>query len=80
MNCIFCNRNVIGEGGMSIPGRGPAHRQCYQANEALRRTFQHLDITELNDQELTELKDLVLAEENIRKRNHDDSDDEIELF
>jgi len=62
---------------MSIPGEGVAHRHCFQAHEALRRTFQSLDITRLNDQELTELKDLVLAEENYRKR---DSEDDIELF
>lgn len=80
MYCIFCNKLVVGENGMSVTGKGPAHRQCFQANEALRRTFQNLDITELNDQELTELKDLVLAEENIRKRGVGDEDDEVELF
>ena len=63
---------------MTVPGKGPAHSQCYQADEALKRTFQQLDITSLNDEELFELKELVLSEENSRKREGEDSD--IELF
>jgi len=77
MKCIFCNQNVVGQNAMSVTGLGPAHMHCFQANEALRRTFQNLDITRLTDQELTQLKDLVLAEENYRNR---DSDNDIELF
>ncbi len=78
MKCIFCNKPVFGETGISVPGAGPAHQHCLQANEALQRTFQSLDITALSDQELTELKDLVLSEENHRKR--DDSEEDVELF
>ena len=78
MKCIFCNKPVFGNTGISVPGAGPAHQHCLQANEALRRTFQSLDITALSDQELTELKDLVLSEENHRKR--DDTDNDVELF
>lgn len=79
MKCIFCDKPVFGETGMSIPGKGPAHQHCFQANQALKRTFQSLDITSLSDQELIQLKDLVLAEENYRKREDDDKDN-IELF
>ena len=79
MRCIFCNKPVYGADGVTVPHSGPAHQSCYQANEALRRTFQHLDITELNDQELIDLKDLVLAEINSRNRKEDDGGD-IELF
>lgn len=78
MNCIFCNKAVFGDKGVTVPSQGPAHQNCYQANEALRRTFQHLDISALNDEELVDLKDLVLAEENNRKRKDDNND--VELF
>ena len=78
MRCIFCNKPVYGNDGVTVPQKGPAHQNCYQANEALRRTFQHLDITALNDQELVDLKDLVLAE--INSRNRTDNDGDIELF
>ncbi len=78
MKCIYCKKSVFGNTGMTVPGVGPAHQHCFQANEALKRTFQTLDITALSDQELMELKELVLAEENYRKR--DDDGTEIELF
>jgi len=78
MKCIYCNKDVFGQNGMTVPTEGPAHLQCYQANQALQRTFQKLDITRLNDDELFELKELVLAEENSRKRTNDS--DDIELF
>ena len=77
MKCIYCDKAVFGHSGLTVPSEGPAHSQCYQANQALKRTFQSLDITQLNDQELFELKELVITEENSRKR---DGDDDIELF
>ena len=80
MKCIYCKKSVLGENGMSVDGKGPAHRQCFQADQALRRTFQSLDITALNDQELTELMDLVLGEVNYRKRQSGEEDDDVELF
>ena len=46
----------------------------------LKRTFQKLDITALNDDELRDLKDLVLAEENDRRRQNEPDGDDIELF
>lgn len=76
MKCIFCNKAVTGEDGMSVPGKGPAHLHCFKANEVIQRTFMGLDITELTDEDLIVLKDLVLAEENYRNRDSDD----IELF
>lgn len=77
MNCMFCGKPVVGQSPVTVPGEGLAHAHCYQAHQALQRTFQSLDISELSDTELTELKDLVLSEENARKPNHDD---DIELF
>ena len=79
MRCIFCNKPVFGSDGISVPGEGPAHQGCFQANQALKRTFQSLDISALNDEELTDLLDLVLAEVNNRKKIEDD-DHGIELF
>jgi len=78
MRCLYCNKHVYGVDGITVPGEGAAHQTCYQANQALKRTFQSLDISTLNDDELTDLLDLVLAEVNARKK--DDDDDGIELF
>lgn len=78
MRCIYCNKPVYGTDGLSVPKEGPAHQKCFQADQALKRTFQSLDISTLNDNELTDLLDLVLAEVNIRKKPEED--DGIELF
>ena len=45
MNCIYCNKLVFGREGLTIPGSGPAHQYGDQADQALKRTFQHLEIT-----------------------------------
>jgi len=63
---------------MTVPGKGPSHRFCQQIAEAQTRYFHGLNITQLSDQELTELKDLILSEINIRNRPSGHSD--IELF
>ncbi len=80
LNCVFCHKPVFGFGGLTVPLKGPAHQQCFQAFNVLKRTFQKLDITELNDDELRDLKDLVLAEENDRRRRNEPGGDDIELF
>lgn len=82
MKCIYCEKLVFGSGGMTVPKCGPAHQQCYQAHQALRRTFQSLDISRLNDQELFELKELIKLEENFRKRQQQNNktQNDIELF
>jgi len=77
MNCMYCNKSVVGHNPVTIPGHGFAHRHCFQAHQALKRTFQSLDISELSDAELRELKEMIIAEENARQRT---SDDDIELF
>jgi len=48
-------------------------------DQALKRTFQHLEISKLTDEELNDLKDLVLTEINDRERSGED-DCDIELF
>lgn len=82
LNCVFCKKPVFGTTGLTVPSKGPAHQTCYQAFTALERTFQTLDISQLSDSELADLKDMVLAEENDRKRRLDDpnSEGDVELF
>jgi len=73
---------VFGTNGITVPNKGPAHQSCYQANTALKRTFQSLDISALNDAEFYDLKDLVLSEANERDRKKLGKSDagDIELF
>ncbi|WP_369857069.1 DUF2175 domain-containing protein [Candidatus Thalassolituus haligoni] len=82
LNCVFCQKVVFGSSGQTVPGMGPAHAYCYQAYRTMKRTFKSMDITQLTDVELADLKDLVLAEENDRKRKACGGTDEgdIELF
>jgi hypothetical protein len=85
LNCVFCKKPVFGLGGLTVPGMGPSHKGCYEAYRTMKRTFRTLDITRLSDEELADLKDLVLAEENDRRRHVaavDGAavDDDIELF
>lgn len=76
MRCYICGKAVFGPQGISVPKYGPAHRECYEATQTIMRTFRGLEISELSDDELTDLHDLVLAELNHRKGD----DDDIELF
>jgi len=81
LNCVFCNKPVFGTKGVTVPSKGPAHQTCYQSYNALARTFQKLDISALSDDELLDLKDLVLAEINDRERTlSGNEDDSVELF
>ena len=76
MGCIYCEQSVINQSPMTIPGKGVAHLRCFQTDQALKRTFQTLDISKLNDADLADLKEMVIAEENARNKDNDD----IELF
>ena len=77
MRCIYCGKTVFGDNGITVPNQGPAHESCFQANETMRRKFKELDISALTDAALSELKELILAEDNYRNRS---DDDEVELF
>ena len=79
MNCLFCNKTVVGQSPITVPGEGFAHRHCFQAHQALKRTFQTLDISQLTDSELAELKEMIISEENSRQRPEEDGGD-VELF
>lgn len=78
MKCIYCEKAVYGAEGTSVPGRGPAHQDCLLAYQAMQRQFKSLSISDLSDEDLTNLYDLVSAEVNSRKRSVED--DDIELF
>ncbi len=77
MRCYYCNKLVCGKEGITLPKLGPAHTVCFEANQSISRVFKNLVLTELSDNELSELKELVVAEENHRNR---DTSDDIELF
>ena len=79
MKCIYCHKPVFGGHGMTVSNFGPAHRSCHQAKEAMKRTFKHLDLSELTDEELSELQELLQAECNHRKLK-DSPEDRVELF
>lgn len=77
MRCVYCGKTVFGNQGVTVPNLGPAHVSCFQAHETMRRKFKDLDISDLSDSDLAELKELVIAEENHRNRG---AADEVELF
>jgi len=79
MSCLFCNKSVVGHNPITVPGEGFAHLHCFQSHQALKRTFQTLDISQLSDSELSDLKEMIIAEENSRQRSGEDNSD-IELF
>ena len=79
MNCLFCNKSVVGHTPITVPGEGFAHLHCFQSHQALKRTFQTLDISQLSDSELSDLKEMIIAEENARARAAGD-DGDVELF
>lgn len=82
LNCVYCEKLVFGNGGVTVANKGPAHQNCYQANQAMSRTFHGIEISELLDEDLNDLKELVLGEANdrARKANGLELEDEIELF
>jgi hypothetical protein len=82
MRCNYCEKSVLGESPITVPGIGPAHDICYQTRLTSERIFNGLNIAELNDVEFNELSDLVLMERNARMPAVSASDHafDIELF
>lgn len=78
MRCAFCSKSVFGSTGITVPGLGSAHLECFQVNESMKRQFEGLNITELTDEKLEDLKNMVLTEYNHRNRVEDC--DDVELF
>ncbi|AWB67246.1 hypothetical protein C2869_12705 [Saccharobesus litoralis] len=68
---MFCDGDVIlndrSKGlPITLPGRGIAHTYCAEDDLAKRRIFGNIHIADLDDDDLLELKEMVLAEVNIR--------------
>ncbi|ASP40448.1 hypothetical protein CHH28_17980 [Bacterioplanes sanyensis] len=57
---------------MTVPGQGPAHRDCYQQHLIEQRQFLGLNIRVLSDNQLAELQELVLMESNARQQANAD--------
>lgn len=76
MNCSFCAQPVLMRQPMTVPGQGPAHKDCYQQHLVEQRQFMGLNIRALSDSQLQELRELVAMECNARQQVNDD----VELF
>lgn len=77
MRCVFCSKSVFGTTGVTVPNEGPAHLECFQVNESMKRQFEGINISVLSDEKFEDLKNMVLAEDNFRNRS---DEDEVELF
>lgn len=83
MRCIYCDIYLVGHPEVvSIPGQGLAHHNCFITAQFRSRRFRGLDIKELSDDCLAQLRELVLTETNERNRAGpaSDPDSAIELF
>lgn len=82
MRCSYCDKTVLGAEPITVPGLGPAHEICYQAELVSNRVFSGLNIAQLTDQQLNELSDMVLMEKNARTSidSMGESVFDIELF
>ena len=81
LNCIFCHQCVVNTDNskghpVSVPPYGIAHSYCAEQDLLLKRIFKGIHITELDNESFQELKEMVLAEDNVRNGKTD----EIDLF
>ncbi|WP_157729997.1 DUF2175 domain-containing protein [Bacterioplanes sanyensis] len=72
MLCCYCSHPVLQRQPMTVPGQGPAHRDCYQQHLIEQRQFLGLNIRVLSDNQLAELQELVLMESNARQQANAD--------
>ena len=80
MKCPYCHKNVVGHARVvMIVGEGPAHFSCHEQHVLSARQFQDIPLSSMNQDELIELKEMVLIELNARSR-HDAKNNEIEMF
>jgi len=82
MRCNYCEKAVLGDKPITVPGLGPAHEICYQSHLVIKRIFAGLNIAALDDMQLSELSDMVLMEKNARMSESMENTEsfEIELF
>lgn len=79
MRCCYCGVPVAGVRDITIVrGEGPAHSACHHRVLASRRIFQHIELSRLSDEELLELREMVLTEANSRQAGSEGAS--LELF
>jgi hypothetical protein len=78
LKCIICDQSVFGKQGMTAVGLGAIHRKCFPGHSMDIRVFQSLDVSALNQDEFIELKEIVMAEANVRDRESLEAS--VELF
>lgn len=79
LNCIFCKECVVKNDNskglpVSLPPYGVAHTYCVEQDLLQKRLFKGVHIAELSDRDFSELKEMVLAEDNARKGVSSDID------
>lgn len=79
LNCVFCKECVVrGDSSkglpISLPPYGVAHTYCAEQDLLQKRLFQGVHIAELDDKSFAELKEMVLAEDNLRNGVSNDID------
>lgn len=65
MRCVYCNESVVNShlgNPITVKGLGSAHKECFLASTHMSRTFHRLNLTMLNDQELSDLHEMVVME------------------
>ena len=77
MKCIYCLQPVFGASGMTVSPLGAAHIACFNNHSVQLRIFKGLTLSDLSDNEITDLHDLLLAEKNSRCKLISDL---VELF
>ncbi|WP_111979842.1 hypothetical protein [Algibacillus agarilyticus] len=71
MRCMFCDLDIINKDlskglPITVPGKGVAHTYCAEQDLHSRRIFGNIHIADLEDNDLYELKEMVMAEVNQR--------------
>ncbi len=81
MRCPYCSKGVVGSTEIvMVLGEGPAHLECYQRHAVADRSFNNIHFPSLSSHDLKEMKEMILAELNIRERDLSSEADGIELF
>jgi len=82
MRCIFCDKDIFKVdtklgAPVTLPARGVAHSVCATHDLMERRVFGSIELADLSEQDLYELRELVLTEINLREGNNSE---EVDLF
>ena len=82
MRCLFCNIDVMKKQGelgapITLPGKGVAHSACAEKDLIERRIFGSIALKDIENNDLYELRELLLMEINEREGH---SSGEVELF